>query len=206
MSKAEGLLGSGVIKEVACDKAYDSESFIRSLVDRGLSPVIPVRDVPKALKEQSSLDREVPLSVGDNITYDKYSGEVFCYSFTDPSKPVRRQMIYGGCERERQSHKFRCPAATTWRWNERRARPPGADLVGHRYPQVRTHLPEEQALEASLPRPDCSGAGLLDPQGSLPAGRALRSRTCCHFSESSALRYHAECLHPKSAGDRPAGG
>lgn len=113
ISHAESLLGADVIQEVACDKAYDSEDFVRNIVDRGMSPVIPVRDVPEKLKNQKAEDRETVLAKQDNITYDRYSGEVFCYDKSDPTTMIRRKMMYAGCERDRETHKFRCPAAKT---------------------------------------------------------------------------------------------
>jgi hypothetical protein len=47
---------------------------------------------------------------GDNIVYDRYSGEVGCYDLSG-KEPLRRKMAHAGFESDRSAHKFRCPRA-----------------------------------------------------------------------------------------------
>lgn len=110
LAHASTLLGEGTIKEVALDKAYDDTSLIEDCFDEAIVTVIPVRDVEEDLKKQEAADREEPIRPGENVVYDRYSGEVFCYDLS-ASEPVRRQMVYAGFEKDRAAHKFRCPAA-----------------------------------------------------------------------------------------------
>ena len=112
IAQAAKLVGEETIQEAAFDKAYDDEDLTGTCFDRGIAAVIPVRDVPQKLKDQAPADREETLGAGNNITYDRYTGEVFCYDLSKPEL-VRRQMSYAGFELDRKTHKFRCPAAAS---------------------------------------------------------------------------------------------
>lgn len=100
-------LGRGQMEDCSMDKGFDSEENVKGAFSRGISAIVPVRDVPKDLKELPPQDREVV--VKGNIVRDRYSGEVACYAFMEDGKPIRREMAYAGFEKDRECHKFRCP-------------------------------------------------------------------------------------------------
>lgn len=102
-------LGQDQIKTCAMDKGFDSKETVEGSFRRHVAAIVPVRDVPQDLKRQQQQDREIPLSNNGNVVRDRFSGEVACYSPGAAGQVIRRELLYGGFERERQSHKFRCP-------------------------------------------------------------------------------------------------
>jgi hypothetical protein len=108
---AQENVGEGRMETVAMDKGFDSEQNVREVYNRGIAPIVPVREVPENLDRLPKEDREEPLSPGGNIIYDRYTGEVACYehSSNENEEAERRTMTYAGFEAERGTHKFRCP-------------------------------------------------------------------------------------------------
>ena len=107
---AVGIVGPGVMETCAMDKGFDSTEIVDGAYrDLGVAAVVPVRDVPEKLEEQPREDREVALEPGGNVVRDIYTGEIACYEQTKSAEPIRRQMSYAGFEKDRESHKFRCP-------------------------------------------------------------------------------------------------
>jgi hypothetical protein len=107
---AVGTVGPGVMETCAMDKGFDSMETVRDAFrDLGVAVIVPVRDVPEKLEEQPREDREVALEPGGNVVRDKYTGEVACYERTKSAEPIRREMNYAGFEKDRETHKFRCP-------------------------------------------------------------------------------------------------
>jgi hypothetical protein len=106
-------VGKGEIETCAMDKGFDSEANVKGAYERGIAAIIPVRDVPENLQQLPKEDREIPLSEGSNIVRDRYSGEVACYEFSQGGLPLRRQMKYGGFDKNREAHKFRCPLGSS---------------------------------------------------------------------------------------------
>mgnify|MGYP006290711605 CR=1 FL=1 len=87
---------------LAADKGLDDTKLIRQLWDDcGIKPVIDIRDL---WKDGEPTRRVSHLS---NVVYD-HAGRVFCHC---PVRGVRRAMAYGGFEKDRQTLKYRCPAA-----------------------------------------------------------------------------------------------
>ncbi len=104
------ILGPEVMETCTMDKGFDSEETVRdSFQDLGVTAVVPVRDVPEKLEEKPREDREVALEPGGNVVRDIYTGEVACYDRSKGAEPIRREMIYAGFEKDRETHKFRCP-------------------------------------------------------------------------------------------------
>ncbi len=104
------IVGPGVMETCAMDKGFDSTENVRDAFrDLGVSVIVPVRDVPEKLEEQPREDREVALEPGGNVVRDIYTGEVACYERTKSAEPIRREMSYAGFEKDRETHKFRCP-------------------------------------------------------------------------------------------------
>jgi hypothetical protein len=104
------ILGPGVMETCAADKGFDSTDNVRDAYrDLKVSLIVPVRDVPEKLEEQPREDREVGLEPGGNVVRDIYTGEVACYERTKSAEPIRREMRYAGFEKDRETHKFRCP-------------------------------------------------------------------------------------------------
>jgi len=92
LGRCECLLG---------DKAYDDGKLLDKLwTGHGIKPVIDIRDCWQ--------DGETTRLVKgrSNVAYD-YKGEVYCYC---PQSGERREMAFGGFERQRQALKYRCPA------------------------------------------------------------------------------------------------
>ena len=108
---AQKNLGADRIETTAMDKGFDSEENVLEAFERGVSTIVPFRDVPENLEKLVKEDREEPLSPGQNVVYDRYTGEVFCYAApaNTNAEPQRREMDYAGFEKDRKSHKFRCP-------------------------------------------------------------------------------------------------
>jgi hypothetical protein len=108
---AQENLGDSRMETVAMDKGFDSEQNVLEAYRLGVAAIVPVRDVPQNLESLPREDREVPLSPGGNIVYDRYSGEAACYEAPTNAnaEPTRRSMNYAGFEAGRDTHKFRCP-------------------------------------------------------------------------------------------------
>lgn len=86
---------------LAADKGLDDTKLIRGLWDDcGIKPVIDIRNL---WKDGEPTRRVSTLS---NVVYD-YEGTVYCHC---PLSGERRQMAYGGFEKDRAALKYRCPA------------------------------------------------------------------------------------------------
>jgi len=83
------------------DRGLDDTKLIELLWDDcGIKPVIDIRDMWKDGEETKLADGQT------NVVYD-YQGNVYCYC---PMTGERRQMAYGGFEKDRDALKYRCPA------------------------------------------------------------------------------------------------
>lgn len=83
------------------DKAYDDTKLIVKLWDiHQIKPVIDIRN------QWRVEDGTRVLAGKENIVYD-YRGTVYCYC---PRTDKRREMAYGGFEKDRETLKYRCPA------------------------------------------------------------------------------------------------
>jgi len=104
LEKAEANLPAGRIKTLAYDKAADSNDVHKTLANRGIKPVIQVRELWKEEPE-----RMLPGHDGNsNIVYDE-AGTVYCYDrASDPI--VKHKMAFIGHEAGRGTLKYRCPA------------------------------------------------------------------------------------------------
>jgi len=102
-------VGEGVLESLAMDKGFDSTDTVKAGNARGVSMLIPVREVAVDLKDQPTADREKALKPGGNVVWDSYSGIVACYAKSKDGEMLRREMKHAGFERGRQCHKFRCP-------------------------------------------------------------------------------------------------
>lgn len=91
----------GRCEALLADKAYDDTKLIVKLWDEHLiKPVIDIRNQWRDGEETRVLAGK------ENIVYD-YRGTVYCYC---PRTNKRREMAYGGFEKDRESLKYRCPA------------------------------------------------------------------------------------------------
>ncbi len=105
-------LGENQVDIVSLDKGFDSKKTVLTCYDEfDIKAVVPTRDVPKNLDKLPAEDREISLTSTDNVTRDKYTGQVFCYD-SSGTEAHRREMVYAGFDGSRKSHKFRCPVAT----------------------------------------------------------------------------------------------
>jgi len=94
----------GGCEALMADKAYDDTKLIQKLWDRE-APILPV--IPKR-EDWKDGEATRPLCEGaDNVVYD-CQGQLYCHCW---ASGVRREMVYWGYERERDSQKWRCPAA-----------------------------------------------------------------------------------------------
>ena len=108
---AVARLPAGRLKSLAYDLAADSEPFHAALAQRGITPVVKMRELWK-----TALDRPLPGHAAPPValTYDE-AGTVYCWDDSGPV-PVRRRMTYFGHEGSRGTLKYRCPAVTAeWR-------------------------------------------------------------------------------------------
>jgi len=88
-------------KALMGDRGLDDTDLIVSLWDDcGIKPVIDIRNMWKDGEETKLVDGQT------NVVYD-YQGNVYCYC---PMTGERRQMAYGGFEKDRRTLKYRCPA------------------------------------------------------------------------------------------------
>lgn len=86
---------------LAADKAYDDNKLIMKLWDEyRIRPVIDIRNMWRD-GEQTKL-----VTGKENIVYD-YCGTVYCHC---PETNKRREMAFGGFEKNRETLKYRCPA------------------------------------------------------------------------------------------------
>lgn len=91
-------------EELSADKAYDSAGHNTWIWrDYGIKPVIAARDMWKDGEETRALWPER----ADTIVYNAKGG-VYCHC---PETGERREMAYMGFEKERETLKYRCPAA-----------------------------------------------------------------------------------------------
>lgn len=83
------------------DKGYDDGKFIADLWDEyEIKPVIDIRGLWRDGEQTRLVEGQT------NVVYD-YSGQVYCYC---PCTAKRREMAYGGFEKDRRTLKYRCPA------------------------------------------------------------------------------------------------
>jgi len=83
------------------DRGFDSSSFISELWDTyRIKPIIDIRNM---WKDQ---DKTKMLPGYDTVVYN-YKGTVSCYC---PATNTKREMAYGGFEKNRQALKYKCPA------------------------------------------------------------------------------------------------
>lgn len=91
-------------EELSADKAYDSTGHNTWIWrEYGIKPVIAARDMWKDGEATRSLWPER----AENIVYDA-KGVVYCHC---PETGERREMAYMGFEKDRETLKYRCPAA-----------------------------------------------------------------------------------------------
>ncbi|MFW6230373.1 MAG: transposase [Halanaerobium sp.] len=87
-------------KFFAGDKGYDDGKLTKKLWDKHqIKPVIDIRNNWQG--EETRI-----LEGTENVVYD-YQGNVICY---DPKTGLKREMAYGGFEKNRETLKYRCPA------------------------------------------------------------------------------------------------
>ena len=83
------------------DKGFDSSSFICTLWDNyTIKPIIDIRNMWK------DPDTTKMFQGYNNIVYN-YKGDVSCYC---PKTNKKREMAYGGFEKDRKALKYKCPA------------------------------------------------------------------------------------------------
>lgn len=95
-------------EELSADKGYDStEHNTKLLSEYGINPIIDIRNM---WKDSDGMDgtKCVYPDRADNIVYD-YCGNVFCVC---PVTGEKRDMAFCGFEADRESLKYRCPAAS----------------------------------------------------------------------------------------------
>src|SRR5690554_2283504 len=85
------------------DRGYDDGKLIKKLWDK--HKIKPIIDIRNMWKNYDGEDTKL-LKGKDNIAYD-YCGNVYCY---DPLTGRKREMAYGGFEKDRNALKQRCPA------------------------------------------------------------------------------------------------
>lgn len=92
-----------VAQDLSADKGYDSTRNNTWLWDEcEIKPLIDIRSMWKEKETRLLEDREA-----DNVVYDEV-GQLYCHC---PHSGQRRQLAYQGFEKDRQSLKYRCPAA-----------------------------------------------------------------------------------------------
>jgi hypothetical protein len=83
------------------DRGYDDGKLIAQLWDEyGIKPVIGIRNAWKDGEETKALGKVW------NVVYS-YDGRVYC---ENPNGEQRREMAFGGFEKDRKTLKYRCPA------------------------------------------------------------------------------------------------
>jgi hypothetical protein len=94
-------------EELSADKGYDSnDNNIKLYAEHDIKPIIDIRNM---WKDSDGADgtRSLYPDRADNIVYD-YRGNVFCMC---PVTGEKRDMAFCGFEKDRESLKYRCPAA-----------------------------------------------------------------------------------------------
>lgn len=87
--------------EALADKAYDDTELIMDLWDTyEIKPVIDIRDMWKDDEQTRLIEGQ------ENVVYD-FRGTVYCHC---PLTDERREMSFGGFEKDRETLKYRCPA------------------------------------------------------------------------------------------------
>ena len=105
VQQAEANLPAERLGTLAYDKAADDGKVHEMLHERGIKPVIQVRNCwPKDGEQERVIGGRVPL----HVVHDE-AGTVYCYDTSGPV-PVRRAMAYAGHEKTRGTLKYRCPA------------------------------------------------------------------------------------------------
>jgi hypothetical protein len=90
----------------SADKGYDDTKTITTLYDdHAIHPIIDIRDSWQDGKSTRAVPGVSGVS-GGRVQYD-IKGHVECWSQRDGQ---RYSMAYGGYEKDRKAHKFRCPA------------------------------------------------------------------------------------------------
>lgn len=88
-------------KTLTADKGLDDTKLITQLWDEhGIKPVIDIRNMWKDGEETKLVGGQ------SNVVYD-YQGNVYCYC---PHSGEKREMAFGGFEKDRDTLKYRCPA------------------------------------------------------------------------------------------------
>ncbi|NLJ10577.1 MAG: transposase [Treponema sp.] len=82
------------------DRGYDDKKILHTAIELGMSPIIDIRNLWKDGDTTKIVDG------ADNVAYD-YKGTVTCFC---PVTLKEHRMCYGGYEKERDSHKYLCPA------------------------------------------------------------------------------------------------
>lgn len=86
---------------LTADKGFDDTKLIVKLwEEHGIKPVIDIRNMWKEGEKTRLLDHK------PNIVYD-YQGTIYCHC---PQTNKRREMAFGGFEKDRRALKYRCPA------------------------------------------------------------------------------------------------
>ncbi len=134
------IVGRDVMETCAEDKGFDSADNVQDAYDLGVALIVPVRDVPEELEKQPRQDREVALEPGGNVVRDIYTGEIACYESTKNAEPLRREMKYAGFEKDRGTHKFRCPLGAAAASNCSAFGSCGAGACGEQGRQVRVPM------------------------------------------------------------------
>lgn len=89
-------------KYFTADRGYDDSKLILKLRDSySIKPIIDIRNMWKDGEKTKLVTGQ------SNIVYD-YCGNVYCYC---PQAWKKRQMAFGGFEKDRQALKYRCPAS-----------------------------------------------------------------------------------------------
>jgi len=88
-------------KYLSGDRGFDSSSFVCTLWDNyNIKPIIDIRNMWK------DPDRTKMLPGYDNVVYN-YKGVISCYC---PKTNKKKEMAYGGFEKDRKTLKYKCPA------------------------------------------------------------------------------------------------
>src|SRR5262245_57629184 len=104
LEQAEAQLPKDRIQTLAYDKAADSDEVHKVLAQKGITPLIEMRDL-----WQTDPERMLPGHDGTSNVVYKEDGTIYCYdNVSEP--PVRHPMAYIGHEPARGTVKYRCPA------------------------------------------------------------------------------------------------
>ncbi len=82
------------------DRGYDDHKILDAAIGMGISPIIDIRNLWKDGEEEKLVDGST------TVAYDS-QGTVVCFC---PVTLKKHRMCYGGYEKNRQSHKYLCPA------------------------------------------------------------------------------------------------